>query len=100
VSGGGVVRFPDCKYFNSNFASKAFSYCSVFISRAFTRSEWSSRFVFALIVSLVVVSGWDSMASTRFWRSAMTLSLASSVGSRFFRYCYIAYSLMDSFPNC
>ena len=100
MSGGGVVRFPDFKYFNSNFDSKAFSYRSIFISRAFTRSEWSSRLVYALIVSLVVVSGWDSMAATRFWRSAMTLSLASSVGSRLFRYCYIAYSLMDSFPNC
>ena len=96
MSCGGIGRFPDFK----NFVSIAFSYRSILSSRAFTRSVWSRRLLCSLMEASVVIFSWDSIASTRFWRSAMTLSLESSVDSRPFRYCYIMYSFVDSLPNC
>jgi hypothetical protein len=48
----------------------------------------------------VVTPCWDSMASIRFLRSSVALSLVASVACRPSRYFYTVYSLVDSFPNC
>jgi hypothetical protein len=78
---GGLVFFRAF----ANLVSIAFIYLSIRISRAVTRSVWSSRLVCSLMEARVVAFGWDSMASTRFWRSEMILSLELSVDSRLFR---------------